>query len=228
MPKVRNDVLNMDRIVLRVPHRSRGIGGNLISVVLAAVACLLAFSFVDTTSLSLLLASLLKQWNADVYCREAAIVLCIVGVYCTYRMAFCRRQLTEAAIEITPLGVQLVSLYDKSIGRETNVKDTICKVRAFIPHQQILDVVVIEVVWSHCVWSQLVFRVVKNTKEVSNQDIQDMQKQSKETIRKLMQQNQISIIPAFPDECRGMLSYEQCLNIQSELEEYLDLHCRCE
>mmetsp|Transcript_12721 Transcript_12721/g.20128 ORF Transcript_12721/g.20128 Transcript_12721/m.20128 type:complete len:129 (+) Transcript_12721:1-387(+) len=127
-----------------------------------------------------------------------------------------------------------------------------------------------KVVWSHCVWSQVVFRFVKEDignighlklsrnklqggtiqfavenagdgdgdgddnvdspaqptttqqKNSSRQTSQCSPKTKKSLIQALLQQNQIAIVPAFPEECRGMLSYEQCLSIQAEIERMLE------
>ena len=188
------------------------------------------------------------------------------------------RRFVEAAIEITPFGVQLVTVYGKgapsrsvspsnaisttstrSYDRYNNRKDMQYNVRAFLPRQQILDVIVMEVVWPHCVWSQVVFRVMKgdigdylskgesqgavegivdgceNIQNNSNADQntqntrQKLQQGSQHTqttssfIQALQQQDQVSIVPAFPEECQGMLSYEQCLHIQSEIETLLGI-----
>jgi len=146
------------------------------------------------------------------------------------------------------------------------------KVRAFLPRQQILDVIVMEVVWPHCVWSQVAFRVLNgaardsssqygrcevqggekdvmdgmgngcesniqnncderykrnndgSTPQSDQERIQEGSRRSQmkpPSIQELIQKNQVSIVPAFPEECRGMLSYEQCLHIQAEIERLL-------
>ena len=202
-----------------------------------------------------------------------------------YRHFLGPRRFVEAAIEITPFGVQLVTVHGKgapsrsvspsnaisttstrSYDRYNNRKDMQYNVRAFLPRQQILDVIVMEVVWPHCVWSQVVFRVAKedigdylsksscykmqgesqgavegivdgceniqnnshadqntqNTRQKLQQGSQHTQTTSS-FIQALQQQDQVSIVPAFPEECQGMLSYEQCLHIQSEIERLLGI-----
>jgi len=234
----------------------------------------------------------------------ATIIACIIRVCWnnTLGRLLSPRRFVEAVIEITPFGVQLISVFGtkpatvlapsslssplkystnappfnttttkySSSGDVNDKKKHTNKIRAFIPKQQILDVVVMEVVWSHCVWSQVVFRVVKedignmghlklsrnnlqcdtiqfaveNTgdgdgdgddnvdspvqpittqrKNLPRKTSQCNTKTKTSLIQALLQQNQIAIVPAFPEECRGMLSYEQCLRIQAEIERMLE------
>jgi hypothetical protein len=167
------------------------------------------------------------------------------------------RRFKEAAVEITPFGVQLVSVYGTycADGRgpsSSHVKDEHHRVRAFLPMQQIMDVIVMEVVWPHCVWSQLAFRVIKgdpcdnaynssvgileddgvvkgahaseNGVKKSGQPSQEKHKMCRfRNIHKLLEQDRIAIIPCFPEECRGLLTYEQCLSIQVEIENLLSI-----
>lgn len=141
------------------------------------------------------------------------------------------------------------------------------QVRAFIPRERIIDVIVMEIVWPHCVWSQVAFRVNKGcesllvqskcSKEDSgvgmcrrrrcqeialppddmnniydNGNIQsniencnDADNQfasASPNIQALMKQNRVAIVPAFPEECRGLLSYKECLLLQEEIEHLLE------
>ena len=178
----------------------------------------------------------------------------------------------EAAVEITPLGVQLVSIYGTSHTSTLLLEssDISRKIRVFIPRQQLLDVIVMEVVWPHCVWSQVVFRVIRgevqynstisgygeNVKEAdggmekgtNNQRLlggckcemkhqhdqrtsdsqhkasqQPLLQKNRHDVQKLLQQNRLTIIPLFPEECQGMLTYKQCLDVQEEIERRIGL-----
>ena len=137
------------------------------------------------------------------------------------------------------------------------------QVRAFIPRERIIDVIVMEIVWPHCVWSQVAFRVDKGSEssllqskcseEVENgsehcrrrqlqelassddnhdnvhiqpnvekcDDIDDQCASTSLNIHALMKQNRVAIVPAFPEECRGLLSYKECLRLQEEIERLL-------
>ena len=209
------------------------------------------------------------------------IVFCILFSFYRYIVGSCL--FVEAAIEISPIGVQLVSAYGTgatscSVSNNTlfttstqsddnyqRRRDIRYKVRSFLPPQRILDVIVVEVVWPHCVWSQVVFRVVKedigdlstiscsemqgetqgevdgindgcntlqnngdadqttqNTRQKLQQSSQHTQTKSSR-IQELLQQNQVSIVAAFPEECQGKLSYEQCLHIQAEIERLMEI-----
>ena len=150
-----------------------------------------------------------------------------------------------------------------------------CKVRAFIPRERILDVIVMEIVWPHCVWSQVAFRVDNghesslahqsqscndheadengvvehrrrrrhqqptgcmdskvhnndndetNGEKVINTDSDQRSTLTKrsQNIHALLKQNRIAIVPAFPEECRGLLSYKECLQLQEEIERLLE------
>ena len=212
-----------------------------------------------------------------------------------------RHRFQKAVIEITPFGVQLVSIYGNndrshndsnsttqtitaavlnekvSISATHNAEDnthmhkrlthnTISKrlVRAFIPRERIIDVIVMEIVWPHCVWSQVAFRVDKGSEssltiqskcseEVDNgieycrrrrlqevassdeehdnvhiqsnvekcNDIDDQCASTSLNIQALMKQSRVAIVPAFPEECRGLLSYIECLRLQEEIERLL-------
>lgn len=49
--------------------------------------------------------------------------------------------------------------------------------------------------------------------------------QSEATIKQLLQKGEVSIIPAFsPKDCHGMLSYEECLLVQAEVEKLLGIN----
>jgi hypothetical protein len=137
-----------------------------------------------------------------------------------------KKRLKEAVIEITPLGVQLVSVYGSSVKSPTKCNDVV-RIRSFIPKAKIIDVIVMEVVWPHCVWSQLAFRVVRTSSGVqgivtspSDKKIDQLRFHNKHT---LLEQNRVAIIPCFPDECRGLLTYKQCLDVQNEIERKLGI-----
>lgn len=136
------------------------------------------------------------------------------------------------------------------------------QIQSFIPRERIIDVIVMEVVWPHCVWSQVAFRVdkgsgsslvqskccqsengvehyrrrpepaldkdaVHDNKSVQSNvggDTDDTDDQCTTTslnIQALMKRNRIAIVPAFPEECRGLLSYKECLRLQEEIERLL-------
>lgn len=131
------------------------------------------------------------------------------------------------------------------------------KVRAFIPRERIIDVIVMEIVWPHCVWSQVAFRVDKGSEsslvqsKCSKEEEDDRRLQglaspedkhnnvhiqsnvekfnvingqcapTSLSIQALMKQNRVAIVPALPEECRGLLSYNECLRLQEEIERLL-------
>jgi len=123
------------------------------------------------------------------------------------------------------------------------------QVRSFIPRERIIDVIVMEIVWPHCVWSQVAFRVDRgveqcirqrrrqqqlalDTDDVHNDDyVQSSVEKCTDTndqctkktlnIQDFSNQNRVAIVPAFPEECRGLLSYEECLRLQEEIERLL-------
>lgn len=187
-----------------------------------------------------------------------SIIFCTLGFF--YRAVLISDPLVEAALEISPIGVQLVSGYGSS-RLDQNREDIKYKVRAFLPRQQILDVIVVEVVWPHCVWSQVVFRVVKGGSGVlsiissskmqgeaqgslslgglndgnrnANQNIPDTwekaqgisrqtQIKSSRNLELLRDRKNIELVPAFPEEFQGRLSYEQCLHYQAKIERLME------
>ena len=183
----------------------------------------------------------------------ACIIVCVVILFIywvIHASLFNSRQFLEAAVEVTPMGVQLVSIYGKQGARTTreksstakgarvhgttskdknemhtrytNTNDVQYKVRSFLPRHQIIDVIVMEVVWPHCVWSQLAFRVIDGI-VLQHEMIQQNGDQSTriDLMQKLLKQNQVSIVPIFPEECRGSLTYGQCLDVQAEIEKLL-------
>jgi hypothetical protein len=139
--------------------------------------------------------------------------------------------LKEAAIEITPLGVQLVSMFGSAVESSTaancNYENEV-RIRSFIPKAKIIDVIVMEVVWPHCVWSQLAFRVIKNYSSTEGiatapNDLEKIEHLQSHNIHSLLEQNRVAIIPCFPDECRDLLTYTQCLDVQIEIERLLGI-----
>ena len=148
-----------------------------------------------------------------------------------------RRSLVEAAVEISPLGVQLVSVRGIPSSTAPGVEDATSSpsscgdcchpgyegdvvrvVHAFLPKSSIIDVVVLEVVWPHCVWSHVVFRVLDNNGP--DDDYDDGSASSGDrSVRNLLRKGRVIVVPAFyPHECRGMLTYEQCLRVRDEVE----------
>jgi len=138
------------------------------------------------------------------------------------------------------------------------------QVRSFIPRERIIDVIVMEIVWPHCVWSQVAFRVDKGSEsslvhsrrcevgngvehcrqrrlqepasdDVDDEHITDIKQSNAKkyadtddqctttslSIQALMKQNRVAIVPAFSEECRGLLSYKECLRLQEEIERLL-------
>lgn len=198
---------------------------------------------------------------------DALVVLCMIYIISSMVRLRCgRRRFKEAAVEITQLGVQLVSIFGTSeekkqttdpecLSSATYKSSDKVKVRAFLPTQQIIDVVVIEMVWPHCVWSQVAFRVVKgrpiaainttpnssmksmnkdeiksNTRRLDDEsgDERDKSvlpphatKRQHHNIHELLQEDRVVIIPCFPDECHGILTYKQCLQVQMQIETLL-------
>jgi hypothetical protein len=155
-------------------------------------------------------------------------------------------------------------------------------IHAQIPLCQIIDVIVMEIVWPHCVWSQVAFRVRKTVKKTPTNDDTDYlsntnlgsirsdncglkpvvkkdvgqtssssaagSKTNKSdnrcdantrrhsspsespsaavatTAQQLLHKGEVSIVPAFsPKDCYGMLSYEECLLVQVEIEQLLGI-----
>ena len=151
-----------------------------------------------------------------------------------------RRSLVEAAVEISPLGVQLVSVHGIPSSTAPGVEDATsssscggccyagCEedavrvVHAFLPKSSIIDVVVLEVVWPHCVWSHVVFRVLDNNGPDDDDDDYDdggsASSSGDRSVRNLLRKGRVIVVPAFyPHECRGMLTYEQCLRVRDEV-----------
>ncbi len=128
------------------------------------------------------------------------------------------------------------------------------QVRVFIPRERIIDIIVMEIVWPHCVWSQVAFRVNKGfqtkcsiedsgdekcrrrSDDIDNEygngniqpnsencnDIDNQFVSASSNVHTLMKQNRVAIVPAFPEECRGLLSYKECLLLQEEIERLLE------
>jgi hypothetical protein len=251
------------RIVLRAPTAEGGTRRK-------ATFALIAFSFtvfasIDGSGSSLALPSWLLPSSINLHQpREMmSYVTIAVSTIAAIIMTLCikkilaRRRFVEAAIEITPMTVQLMSIYGSAVRTKNNsmtppndahhnittstqspeeyynnYKGIYCEVRANLPRQQILDVVVMEVVWPHCVWSHVVFRVAKGnigdlpTDKQRTGERDDVREYATKgngvLIQQLLKQNHVSIIPAFPKECQGMLTYEQCLHVQAEIERLLD------
>jgi hypothetical protein len=206
----------MDRIVLRIPSNSRrNISTySLVTSSVGAVSILVACGpFV---------ASNVVHITVDLV--ALSLIVYIISIFLR-RM---KMRLKEAVIEITPFGVQLVSVYGSSVESPTTTKcNDVVRIRSFIPNAKIIDVIVMEVVWPHCVWSQLAFRVVKSSSGAQgivtsppDKKIEHLQFHNKHT---LLEQNRVSIIPCFPDECRGLLTYKQCLDVQNEIERILGI-----
>ena len=166
------------------------------------------------------------------------VIIFLIIVWIVWRVTITnkRQQLKEAEVKVTPRGVQLLSIYTTQ-GKVGNVS----KIRSFIPTRQIIDVIVTEVVWPHCVWSQVAFRVVKDTsnsqtlsnvaKDQTERECDDIKqimekKQPAHDIHELLQHDRVTIMPCFPEEYRGCLTYMTCLDIQVAIEEMLCLSQR--
>ena len=275
-------------------NEQRHNSANKYQILLSAVVAVIAFVYSTVPSSSNLL-----------------IAVEVLGVLLSikYLLGFIRRnQFQKAVIEITPFGVQLISIYgpgsssshgsihennrgqstslysvtdtDTSSRSHNNIDNTHHmhhsksslhktvttkrKVRAFIPREQILDVIVMEIVWPHCVWSQVAFRVDKglcksspvvqsqhseyeaqssvnkdnrrkrrrqqptsskgdtcNGDNVAINGKEDYYATRSQNIQALLKQNRVAIVPAFPEESRGLLSYKECLLLQEEIERLL-------
>lgn len=177
--------------------------------------------------LGILLATTYAYSSATTLVIGMAVLACFISVI-WYFIRSRRARFQEAVVEITPLGVQLLSIYTTSRKADTSTKSKYdtdhVKIRAFLPKQQIIDVIVMEIVWPHCVWSQVAFRVAKSSKLKHRNEMSKQPCCTKShNIHDLLQQNRVEIIPCFPDECRGMLMYEKCLDIQIKIEELLGL-----
>ncbi|KAL7516498.1 hypothetical protein ACHAWX_001505 [Stephanocyclus meneghinianus] len=258
----------MDRIVLRAPSNEinvihRGIRSATLSIPAVVISALVSLHKGSTNSS--------HDEPHVVFARDAAVHLFLVSfalclllqswnVLSHYFLGFLgSRRFKEAAMEITPFGVQLVSVYGthSTYGRghsSGHFKEE-HRVRSFLPMQKIIDVIVMEVVWPHCVWSQLAFRVIKRDscddacnssvgireddgviigahvpENGANKSMQPSQERYKLSrfcnIHKLLEQDRVAIVPCFPEECRGLLTYKQCLSIQVEIENLLSLPSR--
>lgn len=296
----------MIRLVLRPPPSAkRGIcwwyviGMSILLVVFGVVSPFMLFAHVSQSLLY-------------------AVAICCITPFLSYPLLFgwswrsCK--FVEAAIEITPTYVQLVSMYgitsypssmssSSSSSMTPNRKnhkqqqqneqqtrprrpsifttqgsdahhhmdcDFILQrshklIRAQIPITRIIDVIVMEIVWPHCVWSQVAFRVRNNfdvdsknldgscnddrskyvyrreenklrrpaprrnntniSDDISNINTQRHSSTPPQAVmQQLLQNGGVSIIPAFPpDDCHGMLSYEECLTVQAEIERLIGL-----
>ena len=256
--------------------------------------------------LSVVVAVIAFVYSSPSSSSNLLIAVEVLGVLLSiqYLIDFTRRyEFQKAVIEITPFGVQLISIYgpgsssshginennrgqstssysvtDTSSRSHNNIESTHHvhhgesslhktdtrkrKVRAFIPRERILDVIVMEIVWPHCVWSQVAFRVDKglqksspvvqsqhseyqaqsssankndhrerrrqhptsskgdtcNDDNVTINGEEDYYATRSQNIQALLKQNRVAIVPAFPEECRGLLSYKECLLLQEEIE----------
>ena len=93
--------------------------------------------------------------------------------------------------------------------------------------------IVHEVVWSHCVWSQVVFRIIDENYTNINDNTNannDRVQQQQDKQRRIVQQQKLfnqcttipTIIPAFyPNKCQGMMTYMDCLSTQAKIEELM-------
>ncbi len=162
--------------------------------------------------------------NAAPYSLVVLLIFLLATIALLFLTNNGKANLIEAALEITPLGVQLVSTFENGESNN-NGKSSIKTPRAFIPRHRILDVIVMEVVWPHCVWTQVAFRVVNEAHcGRSHRDPHPQTEQSEpESVEELLRHGRVSIIPAFPEECRGWLTYRECLVVQSELERLLGI-----
>ena len=215
-----------DRVVVRVPQNNSNVALHLQGLLaLSAVAVSIAAAYRPDY------ISLIISFGRTSLLIDLLAISCIICI----AKAWIRRRGTfkEAVVEVTPLGVQLMSIYGTPTYSLTKkIRDNQCKTRAFVPKERIVDVIVMEVVWPHCVWSQVAFRVVNNAPSNDEKAVYASSKTNKKpncqshTVHELLQQQSLAIIPCFPDECRGLLTYKQCLGIQSEIEKLLKLPVR--
>eukprot|EP00581_Thalassiosira_minuscula_P007597 CAMPEP_0183703308 /NCGR_PEP_ID=MMETSP0737-20130205/1092_1 /TAXON_ID=385413 /ORGANISM="Thalassiosira miniscula, Strain CCMP1093" /LENGTH=274 /DNA_ID=CAMNT_0025930035 /DNA_START=12 /DNA_END=836 /DNA_ORIENTATION=+ len=274
----------MDRVVLRAPSVDVDSDAHHNSVPWVASALITALAYAIGANDESYSAS--PPWPPSVTVTHFSVVIvdfAIVAILFYAITVACRhvfqsRRFVEAAVEVTPFGVQLVSVFGKasspsscSVGESpsnTNSSFTTStrqatnknsnphsntqrKVRAFLPRQQILDVIIMEVVWPHCVWTLVAFRVAKgdvenamhtadegestqtygnaedgsilSTRQTSRQISSQHAPTKTSLVQELLQQGRVAIVPAFPEECRGMLSYRECLRVQEEIEGLLGI-----
>jgi hypothetical protein len=223
----------MDRIVVKAQSNrdENSFFQSLISIFVGAAAILIAAAAKQTSSSRSSASANHVQLPIII---DLSVLACIV-YFLSKAWRRNQRKFKEAAIEITPFGVQLVSIFGTcsdalALFNSTGAKDEEVKIRAFIPTQQIIDVIVMEMVWPHCVWSQLAFRVVQKSARLSSKLAKEQQICEKPTLQhnaskvhELLQDDRVSIVPCFPDECRGLLTYKQCLDVQVEIERLLYL-----
>jgi len=240
----------MDRVVLRAPTTSgRGVPPSpsppssaaatvvAVAVLAAALAVRLGRDDDDDTPttptmpVAMIVCATMSTMAAILVARMASSSLRL--------LRRCRRRsLVEAAVEISPLGAQLVSVYGipsstaPGVGEDATSSssgdccypgcegDVRRVVHAFLPRSSIIDVVVVEVVWPHCVWSQVVFRVLDdNGPDDDDYDDDGSASSGDRPVRNLLRKGRVIVVPAFhPHECRGMMTYEQCLRVRDEME----------
>jgi len=207
-----------------------------IVVVVAATTALATF-INDATFVHDKTTPMLIRWKF-----ETAIfsIVLIIMLHCHRTKNRKHTTFVEAIVEVSPLGVRLLSIYGSSSSSSSSSETMIptststssrktkevVQYHAFLPFTCILDVTVREVVWSHCVWSQVVFRIHENyctNNYNADPGVQQQQQQQQ-------QQNELvdrgtaitTIIPAFyPNECQRMMTYVECLAVQAQIEELM-------
>ena len=183
------------------------------------------------------------QWKSTAIFSILIIIFFLILLYYYRTKKNQKHKFIEAIVEVSPLGVQLLSIYSSSsssgssetmTSKTSSTPSKINEVRlhAFIPYSCILDVIVHEVVWSHCVWSQVVFRIIDenytniNYNTNANNDRVQQQQDQQRIVQHQKLFNQCTaistIIPAFyPKECQGMMTYMECLSVQAKIEELM-------
>ena len=211
-----------------------------IVVVVAATTALATF-IDDATFVHDKTTPILIRWKF-----ETAIFSLVLIIMLHYHRTKNRKHTTfvEAIVEVSPLGVQLLSIYGSSsssssssssetmitTSTSTSSRKTkeVVQYHAFLPFTCILDVTVREVVWSHRVWSQVVFRIHENYyADNYNADpgVQQQQDERRRIVQKKLADRGTTIttiIPAFyPNECQRMMTYVECLAAQAQIEELM-------
>ena len=114
----------------------------------------------------------------------------------------------ECTLEILPLGVQ-ISEYVTLIFDGVTMRSNHCKVR-FIPHEDIHDVIVSEVISGSRVRSHIVLRIKQGPGSIL------AKKMRKINVQDLLIEDHMMLLPAFPSD-KIIICHDECMQIWSRL-----------
>lgn len=181
-------------------------------------------SFVKTTFLSTfldlliiaLLPALFKLISYEVIQNNMNIVQSLVYIFGISKISKTFHHSNTkniCQVRFLPFGVQLEEFHsqkDTTKKQELSIED--CNKVHFIPREEIIDVVVVEMVLSYKVYSMVAFRVNQETACTAN----DQQRKSYKQRRK-----EASLIPAF-DPSFVEMTYEECMSLWSTMKKDFD------